>query len=87
MNRILIYQWAQKLLVFKHSPHDEHRSSGPRPVKLFRTSKFFSVYLYIHVYKYTCIINLRIRFGPVNSKFHFENCKHRVKPIYFQNIG
>jgi hypothetical protein len=39
------------------SAHDEHRSSGPKPVKLCLTSKYFSIYW----------------FGPVNWNFHFED--------------
>jgi hypothetical protein len=31
------------------SPHDEHWSCGPRPIRLFRTSKFLSFYLDIKI--------------------------------------
>ena len=44
------------------SPHDEHQSSGPRPVK-------FSVF-YLEIHNN----NSRIWFGPVNLNFHFEDC-------------
>ena len=49
-------------LIEKPSPHDEHQSSGPRPVKLC------SVFILIYIK-----INSRIWFGPVNSNFHFED--------------
>ena len=39
-----IYSWDMHLC----SPHDEHQSSGPKPVKLVQTSKFLSFHLDIY---------------------------------------
>jgi hypothetical protein len=54
--------WFNMITIF--SPHDEHRSSGPRPVNLCSDQYIFQ---YIK-------INSNILFGPVNSNFHFEDC-------------
>ena len=52
------------------SPHDEHRSSSPRPVKIiFGPVKYFSFYLEICKNKFKNLI-----WTGVNSNFHFKDC-------------
>jgi len=46
------------------SPHDDHRSSGPRPVKLCSDQSIFHFFLKNYIK-----INSRIWFGSVNSNF------------------
>jgi hypothetical protein len=51
-----------------HSPHNEHRSSGPRPVIFIRTSKLFSFYLELYKNKFSNLI----RSSKFNFKFSFR---------------
>ena len=53
------------------SPHNEHWSSSPRPVKLCSDQLNFHFLFRTSYIK----INSRIWFGLVNSNFHFEGCK------------
>ena len=56
-----------------HSHHDEHRSSCPRPVKLYSDQYIFqflfrTIYTYMYMYKN----KFKNLIGPVNSNVYFE---------------
>ena len=60
-----------------NSPHDEHWSSGPRPVKLYSTSTFFSFYLELYKNKSKNLI--RIRKFKCSFRGLTEHCPNQMR--------
>ena len=75
-------------LTYYNSPHDEHRCSGPRPVKLCSYQYIFQFLIRTYIK-----MNSIIWFGPVNSNFHFKDCNIELPlprygrvPVFFNDF-